>query len=54
MPDFGPHSGFILGSYAATALILGWMIVSSVLENRAAQARLRSAELARAHLGDEA
>ena len=31
----GPHGAFILASYAATALIVGGLIVASILDHRA-------------------
>jgi purine-cytosine permease-like protein len=33
MAVFGVHSGYILASYAAGILILGWMIVGTWLES---------------------
>ena len=47
MPDLGPYTGFILGSYALTTLILGWMIIGSWLEARHARIRLARIEAAR-------
>lgn len=41
---FGRHAGYIIGSYFAAALVLGWMIGSAVLANRTAQARLKRAQ----------
>lgn len=46
---FGRHAGFIVGSYFAAALVLGWMIGSAVLANRAAQARLKRAQAEATH-----
>ncbi|MCZ8261538.1 MAG: heme exporter protein CcmD [Beijerinckiaceae bacterium] len=36
----GTHAGFILAAYAATAIILGGVILASWLSLRAARARL--------------
>lgn len=33
--DLGPHAGFILGAYAFTALVIGGLIVSALLDQRA-------------------
>ncbi len=44
MIDLGPHGGYILASYAATGLILGWMVLGSLLANRAARRRLVTLE----------
>jgi len=41
---FGAHSGYILASYAAGILILGWMILRTWRGHRAAQARLARLE----------
>lgn len=43
----GQYFGFIFGSYAATVLILGFVIVSSFLGHRAAKARLARIEAER-------
>lgn len=43
----GPYFGFIFGSYAATILILGGVIVASLLASRAAKARLARIEAER-------
>jgi heme exporter protein CcmD len=44
MPDLGPHQGFILGAYALGFLILAAMIIGSLLQLRAARARLAQIE----------
>ena len=33
--DLAPHTGFILGSYAFTALVLGGLILNAVRDQRA-------------------
>ncbi|GJE45467.1 heme exporter protein CcmD [Methylobacterium soli] len=33
--DLEPHTGFILGSYAFTALVLGGLILNAVRDQRA-------------------
>jgi heme exporter protein CcmD len=43
----GQYFGFIFGSYAATVLVLGWVIASSLFEHRAAKARLARIEAER-------
>lgn len=48
MIDFGPHGGYIVASYAVTALILGWMLASSLLANRTTAKRLTDLETRRA------
>jgi heme exporter protein CcmD len=40
----GKHFGFIAGSYALAALVLGVMIIGAVLSYRAASKRLARAE----------
>lgn len=42
MFELGRHGGFILASYAATALIMGGLILVTVMAYRRAQARLRA------------
>jgi heme exporter protein CcmD len=32
--DFGAYAPFVIGAYAATALVLGWMVVDSLLAAR--------------------
>jgi heme exporter protein CcmD len=44
MIDLGPHGSYILASYAAAGIILGWMIVTSLLANRSAARRLATME----------
>ncbi|MBY0260032.1 heme exporter protein CcmD [Methylobacterium sp.] len=38
----GPHAGFILGAYAFTALVVGWLILHALRDHRA-QARALAA-----------
>ncbi|NEU11197.1 heme exporter protein CcmD [Methylobacterium sp. BTF04] len=33
--DLSPHAGFIVGSYAFTALVIGGLIVRALRDNRA-------------------
>ena len=51
MIDFGPHSGYIAASYAVAVLILGWMLVSTLLANRATARRLADLEARRTGTG---
>lgn len=44
MIDPGAHAGFIFSAYAATAIILGGVILASWASLRAARARLRRLE----------
>ena len=44
MADLGPHTAYILASYAVAGLVFGWMIMSSLLANRAAARRLAALE----------
>lgn len=44
MAEWGPHASFILLSYGATGMILGYLIASSLLARRAAEARLKRLE----------
>lgn len=44
MADLGPHAAYILASYAVAGLVFGWMILSSLLANRAAARRLAALE----------
>jgi heme exporter protein CcmD len=41
---FGPHTGYILASYAAAGIILGALIVASLLANSSAKKRLAALE----------
>lgn len=43
----GKHFGFIAGSYAVAAIILGVMIVGAILSHRAARRRLQRIENAK-------
>lgn len=47
MMAMGKHFGFIAGSYAAAAIILGVMILGAVLSYRSAKSRLARAENAK-------
>lgn len=44
MIDLGPYTSFILLSYGATGMILGYLIASSLIARRAAEARLKRLE----------
>ena len=44
MIDLGPYTSFILLSYGAAGLILGYLITSSLIARRAAEARLKRLE----------
>jgi heme exporter protein D len=45
--DLGRHAGFIIASYAATALILGGLGAFILLDYRAAKARLAALDAGR-------
>jgi heme exporter protein D len=47
MIDLGPHAAYIIASFAATGLILGWMIVGSILALSGARRRLARLEKGR-------
>jgi heme exporter protein CcmD len=42
MFELGRHGGYIIASYAATAVIIGALIAMTVMSYRRAQARLRA------------
>lgn len=42
--ELGRHGGYILAAYGATALVLGWMIVTSLAGRARAERRLAEAE----------
>jgi len=44
MPDLGPHSAFILGAYAAVALVLSALCVWIAVEARRVREELRALE----------
>lgn len=39
--DLGPHAGFILASYAFTALVMGALVLNAVRDRRAQTRALR-------------
>ena len=47
--ELGPHSGFILASYATVAIVLGALVLTIVLDHRAQKRAL--AELERRGVG---
>jgi heme exporter protein CcmD len=44
MTSLGPHGSYIIASYMAAGVILGWMILSSLFANRRAARRLAAIE----------
>jgi heme exporter protein CcmD len=42
MFELGRHGGYILASYAATAIIIGGLVAVTVMSYRRAQSRLRA------------
>ena len=53
MSDLGPHASYIIASYIAAAIILGFTVVFSLIANRNATRRLAEIE-AREALAREA
>lgn len=43
-PDLGPHAAYIIASYAAAGIVIGWMIAASILANRSAARHLGAIE----------
>lgn len=46
MLELGPHTGFIVGAYAFTALAIGGLIVVALLDQRAQKRALAAFETA--------
>ncbi|WP_082365564.1 heme exporter protein CcmD [Bosea vaviloviae] len=44
MSGLGPHAGFILASYAAVAIVLGWLTLAILLDHRAQKRALAALE----------
>lgn len=44
MSSLGPHAGFILASYAAVAIVLGWLTLAILLDHRAQKRALAALE----------
>ncbi len=44
MLDLGPHTGFIVGAYAFTALVIGGLVVAAMLDQRAQKRALAAFE----------
>lgn len=44
MSSLGPHAGFILASYVAVAIVLGWLTLAIILDHRAQKRALAALE----------
>ncbi len=39
--DFGAYAPFVIGAYAATAVVLGWMVVDTLMAARRSRLEAR-------------